>query len=92
MNRKEQFRRNHALFGMFMRQVLANPNLTRKIPKGAEIIFLPENDPELYQANLELGKTVRAKEHKRVVFIKITLLPQVQTVYVPHLEFTRVPA
>jgi hypothetical protein len=75
-----------------MRQVLENPALTRKIPKGAEVIFLPENDPELYRANLELGKRVREKENKRVVYIKISLVPQVQTVYVPRLEFTRIPA
>jgi hypothetical protein len=75
-----------------MRQVLDNPALTRKIPKGAEVIFLPENDPELYQANLELGKRVKAKENKRVVYIKITLVPQTMTVYVPRLEFSMTPA
>lgn len=75
-----------------MRQVLENPALTRRIPKGAEVIFLPENDPELYQANLELGKRVREKEGKRVVYIKIALVPQVQTVYVPRLEFAKSPA
>jgi hypothetical protein len=42
---------------------------------------LPENDPELYQATLELGKRVKAKENKRVVYIKITLVPQKMTVY-----------
>jgi len=75
-----------------MRQVLENPALTRKIPKGAEVIFLPENDRDLYQANLELGKRVREKENKRVIYIKITLVPQVQTVYVPRLEFAKAPA
>ena len=92
MKRQEQTRRNDELFALFMRQVLTNPALTRKIPKGAEVIFLPENDPELYQANIELGKNVKAKEHKRVVYIKITLVPQTMTVYVPHLEFSKVPA
>jgi hypothetical protein len=92
MTRQEQCRRNDELFALFMRQVLDNPALTRKIPKGAEVIFLPENDPELYQANLELGKRVKAKENKRVVYIKITLVPQTMTVYVPRLEFSMTPA
>jgi hypothetical protein len=92
MTRQEQCRRNDELFALFMRQVLENPALTRKIPKGAEVIFLPENDRDLYQANLELGKRVREKENKRVIYIKITLVPQVQTVYVPRLEFAKVPA
>ena len=92
MTRKEQFRRNHELFALFMRQVLENPALARKIPKGAEVIFLPENDRDLYQANLELGKRVSEKEKKRVIYIKITLVPQLQTVYVPRLEFARAPA
>ncbi|MBI5649754.1 MAG: hypothetical protein HZC40_04790 [Chloroflexi bacterium] len=92
MTRQEQCRRNDELFALFMRQVLDNPNMTRKIPKGAEVIFLPENDPELYQANLDLGKRVKAKENKRIVYIKITLVPQTMTVYVPRLEFSTAPA
>jgi len=92
MTRQEQCQRNDELFALFMRQVLDNPALTRKIPKGAEVIFLPENDPELYQANLDLGKRMKAKENKRIVYIKITLVPQTMTVYVPHLEFSASPA
>lgn len=86
MTRQEQTRRNQELFGLFMRQVLENPAFTRKISKGAEIIFLPANDPELYQANLKLGSGLK-KKGTRVVYIKISLVPQTMTVYVPHLEF-----
>jgi len=92
MTRQEQARRNHELFALFMRQVLSNPALTRKIPKGAEIIFLPENDKQLYDANLKLGKAIRQKERKKIVYIKIALVPQQMTVYVPKLEFSRVAA
>ena len=92
MTRQEQTRRNDQLFALFMRQVLENPALTRKIPKHAEVIFLPENDPELYQANVELGKRVKSKEGKQVVYIKISLVPQVMTVYLPRFEFSKVPA
>ncbi|MBI4786286.1 MAG: hypothetical protein HY782_04480 [Chloroflexi bacterium] len=92
MTRQEQCRRNDELFALFMRQVLENPALTRKISKGAQVIFLPENDPELYEANVELGKRAREKEGKRVAYIKISLVPQTMTVYVPRLEFTKTPA
>ena len=92
MTRQEQVRRNDELFTLFMRQVLNNPSLTRKIPKGAEIIFLPENDKQLYDANLKLGKAVRKKEGKKIVYIKIALVLQQMTVYVPKLEFSRVVA
>jgi hypothetical protein len=91
MTRQEQVRRNDELFALFMRQVLENPALTRKIPQGAEVIFLPQNDQELYEANLKTGETVR-KEGKRVVFIKISLVPQTMTVYVPRFEFAKVAA
>ncbi|MEW5718924.1 MAG: DUF5647 family protein, partial [Chloroflexota bacterium] len=40
MTRQEQCRRNHDLFELFMQQVLDHPTLTKKIPKGAQVIFL----------------------------------------------------
>lgn len=89
MTRQEQFQRNHQLFALFMQQVLDNPALTKRIPKGAQVIFLPENDRELYRANLKLGKAVE-KEGNPVAYIRITLVPQLMTVYVPRLEFTKV--
>jgi hypothetical protein len=86
MTRQEQFRRNHDLFALFMQQVLDNPALTKKIPKGAQVIFLPENDRDLSRANRRLAQTVR-KQGGKVALIKITLVPQVVTVYTPRLEF-----
>ncbi|MBM3131185.1 MAG: hypothetical protein FJ009_21500 [Chloroflexi bacterium] len=86
MTRQEQTRRNDELFALFMRQVLDHPTLTKKIPKGAQVIFLPENDRDLSNANLRLAQTVR-KQGGKVALIKITLVPQVVTVYTPRLEF-----
>jgi hypothetical protein len=61
----------------------------QKIPKGAQVIFLPENDRELSRANLWLAQTVR-KQGGKVALIKITLVPQVVTVCTPRLEFAQV--
>ncbi len=91
MTRQEQARRNHELFALFMKHVLDNPALTRRIPKGAEVIFLPSNDQELHQANEKLGRTLKRKGTP-VVYIRITLVPQLMTGYVPHLEFAKTPA
>ena len=88
MTRQEQFRRNHELFAVFMQQVLDNPSLTRKIPKGAQVIFLPESDRDLHEANLKLGRSLK-KKGTRIVYIKIKLVREVITVYKPEIEFTQ---
>lgn len=85
MDRKEQFRRNHELFELFMQDVLDNPQLTRHIPEGATVIFLPENDPELLKANLELASTKR-EAGERVTFVRVKLVPEVRTIFVPRLS------
>lgn len=88
MDREEQFRRNNELFRIFMQEVLDNPSFSGVIPEGAEIIFLPENDPELKEANLALIRDIEAKG-KKVLQIKVTLVPQTRTVYVPRLELVK---
>ena len=85
MDRDEQFRRNHDLFEIFMQQVLDDPELLDDIPNGADIIFLPDNDPSLREANLELGAE-REHEGDKVVYLRIELVPQLRTVFVPRLS------
>ena len=88
MDRNEQFRRNNELFRIFMQEVLDNPTLSQGIPEGAEIIFLPENDPELKEANLALAQDGEA-QGKEVLIVKIKLVPEIKTVYVPKLELVK---
>ena len=85
MKREEQFRRNHDLFEVFMVEALNNPELTEHIPSGASVIFLPANDPELLEANRELGR-IKRQEGKQVVFVQVKLVPEVRTVFVPRLS------
>ena len=83
MTREEQFKRNNELFAMFMQQVLDTPDLTDDIPEGADIIFLPQSDPELCAANRELGRS-RQAEGRPVTYVTIELVPEVRTVFVPR--------
>jgi hypothetical protein len=85
MEHEEQFRRNHDLFEMFMLEALSNLELTKHIPNGASVIFLPENDPELLEANLELAR-IKQDKGDQVVFVRVKLVPEVRTIFVPHLS------
>ena len=85
MEREEQFRRNHELFEMFMLEAMNDPELTRHIPAGAVVIFLPESDPALVEANLELART-KQDEGDQVVFVRVRLVPEVRTIFVPRLS------
>jgi len=85
MEREEQFRRNHELFEMFMLEAMNDPELTRNIPAGAIVIFLPESDPALVEANLELART-KQDAGGQVVFVRVKLVPEVRTIFVPRLS------
>ena len=91
MIREEQSRKNSELVALFMEQVLDDPELLKYVPDEAEIIFLPQNDPALCEANLELGKA-RQAEGRQVVYISIELVPQVKTFFVPRLRLAQVTA
>ena len=91
MTREDQSRKNNELFALFMQQVLDDPEFTDRIPEGAEIIFLPRSDPELYQENLRLGRE-REQEGHPLAYISIELVPEVRTMFVPRLELVRVAA
>ena len=91
MIRKEQSRKNNELMALFMQQVLEDPEFLEAIPDEAEIIFLPRNDSDLCEANLQLGRA-RQAEGRKVVYISIELVPQVRTFFVPRLRLEQVPA
>ncbi len=84
MDREQQFRKNNELFELFMQEVLESPDFVDKIPDDAKVIFLPQSDPELCAMNRKLGKA-REKEGHRVIYVRIELIPEVRTVFVPRL-------
>lgn len=73
MRREDLFKKNHILGIEFDRYVLENPEFLEKIPDGAEIVFLPEDDPELCEENIRLARTHR-EEGRSIVIIKIERL------------------
>jgi hypothetical protein len=85
MNREEQFKRNHELFQVFMEQALDSPGLRESIPQDADLVFLPENDPELREANVALAGELRAKG-KKPIFVRVSYVAQRLTVLVPKME------
>ena len=83
MKRKEMVEKNLDLHYHLMMQLLRDPD-SIDIPEGAETILLPEDDPDLREANLALGR-YREREGKRVVYIEVKLVPETRTVMIPKL-------
>ena len=55
MDRTTMFERNLTLSTELARAIIDDPVLLEEIPEGATVILLPDDDPDLAQANLELG-------------------------------------
>jgi len=82
MTRSEMARKNLELLELFTQEMLENEKFSRRIPKGAAVFILPDNDPELAAANRKLAQRAR-KEGKKVVLVRMELVPK--TAYIPHL-------
>ncbi len=73
MRNEDLFKKNHILGIEFDRYVLENPDFLERIPDGAEIVFLPEDDPDLCEENIRLAQ-VHREEGRPIVIIKIERL------------------
>lgn len=73
----------------FSRHVLANPDFAEKIPLGAQVVFLIEDNPEFNSWSRRVNELQREPEQP-VVYIKIQGLapPQVSRLINPHLELS----
>lgn len=60
--------RNIALVSAFTQAVIRDPSLGAGIPKGATLVLIPEDDPELAAYNRHLGE--RAHAAGKVVHIQ----------------------
>jgi hypothetical protein len=70
---KEMIGKNIELSAEFSRYLFEHPEIETTIPVDAEIILLPEFDPELKEFNLKLGKIIVA-EGGKVLYIKVKQL------------------
>lgn len=73
----------------FSRYILANPDFAEKIPLGAQIVFLIENQPDFNAWSKEINEKQR-EPGQPVVFVKIQgLAPaQVSRLIAPQLELS----
>lgn len=66
--KKEIVKKNLDLFAEFMKYAFEHPEILEKIPPDGELVILPENDPILYEKNLETVRKLRNGGKKVVVF------------------------
>ena len=85
MNNDEIIDRNLEQHGRFMLYVLEHPELLDLVPDGAELIFLPTDDPELCRINLHAAKEKKARGGQ-VAYLRISVMPEVREVMVPKVE------
>jgi len=86
MTKGELAKRNLEYFQLFTQEILENEGLARRIPKGASVYFIPDNEPELATANRRRAQRAR-KLGKKVVLVRIELIPKMT--YVPRLTVQR---
>jgi Family of unknown function (DUF5647) len=67
MTRDEVVRRNLDLLNEFMQVAFEKPEILDQIPPDAELIILPENDPELYTENQATLAGLRQQSKRCVV-------------------------
>ena len=67
MTKDEIIRKNLDLLNEFMKMAFDQPDILDKLPKGAELVILPENDPELYKANLKIKQSLEKKGEEFVI-------------------------
>jgi len=67
MTKDEMTKKNLDLLNDFMKAAFEQPDILDKIPQEAELIILPENDLELYNANMRIKQSLEKKGRKFVV-------------------------
>jgi len=87
MSERELIEKNMNLNIEFSKYIFEHPELEDKIPKGSQVVLLPEYDKELYEYNLMIAEKQREREQP-VAYIKIKklLAPRLSRVSKAELE------
>ena len=86
MTEQEIFSKNLILSTEFDRYILEHPEFAEKIPLNAQIVLLPENDPELCKKNMELSKA-QHEPGQPVVYVYIeNVAPQISRLVNPKIQ------
>ena len=70
MKKKDIFTKNLILGEEFTRYLVEHPEFSEKIPKGAQVILLPQNDPELADYNRKIARK-HVDDGSLVVYVTI---------------------
>jgi len=73
MKQSKLVEKNLELSFEFTRYLLAHPEVEKQIPRGAQVVMLPEYDEELKRFNLRNSKRHR-EEGQPVVYVRIKKL------------------
>jgi hypothetical protein len=86
MTEQELFSKNLMLSTEFDRYVLEYPGFGENIPPNAQIVLLPEHDPELCQKNLELSER-QHEDGQPIVYVHIQdVAPQISRLINPKIQ------
>ena len=87
MREKELIEKNLNLSIEFSKYIFEHPDLGDKIPKGAQVVLLPEYDEELSKFNMTIAESQRETKQPVVyVRIKKLLAPRLSRVSNAELE------
>ena len=78
MNEKEFVEKNIRLSFEFSKYVFEHPEFEEKLPEGAEVVILLENDTEFNKRTLALADKSK-EEGRQIIFVKVKGLAPVTT-------------
>jgi len=82
MKKEALAKKNLDLHAEWMRYVFDNPDVLDRIPKGAVLVILPEDDPEVSAENTKVIEASRSKGLTVVVVKMKTPKPQISAIEV----------
>lgn len=86
MTEDELVAKNLILTTEFDRYVVEHPEFSERIPPNAQIVLLPDDDPELSSRNLEISK-VQREPGQPVVYVRIEKVsPPLSRLVNPRIE------
>lgn len=80
MTKDEVMRKNLDLHAEWMKYIFENPDVLDKIPKGAVVVILPEDDKELYEENYRVLEENKNKGIPVFVVTMKTPKPQISNI------------
>ena len=84
MTKEEMIKKNLDLHSEWMKYTFENPDVLDRIPKGAALVILPEDDKELYAENY---KILEQNKRKGIpVFVVTMKMPK------PHISSIEIVA